>query len=185
MQKTIGTVAVIALAATAGWRFLRRRSRRPAGEPNRRPVRVIARTDRPPSGIQSPHFALDVAGFPQALAKRGCELRPLRGRGLPKKPITGIAGCCARTASGHAAEKANDLTSSHIRPKLKGGIVPAQTRTLIGLKLGVKTVAACTANVADGSCMDGARGEEESDYQRSVRCGHVFGLLMRPFGRWP
>jgi hypothetical protein len=41
-----------------------------------------------------------------------------------------------------AAEKANELTSPHIRSKLRGSIVSAQTSTLIGGKIGIKTIAA-------------------------------------------
>ena len=67
--------------------------------------------DRPPSpavGHIPPHVfdchiaALDEAGFAQALAKRA-DIWALAGSHVLSNPITGIAGCCARAASGHAA----------------------------------------------------------------------------------
>jgi len=48
-----------------------------------------------------------------------------------------------------AAEKRNELTSPHIRTKLRDSIVSAQTSTLIGAETGTKTIAQGTANVAD------------------------------------
>ena len=39
---------------------------------------------------------------------------------LRRTPITGIAGCCARAASGHAAappKKRDELTPLHVRPQ--------------------------------------------------------------------
>ena len=47
--------------------------------------------------------AFDIAGFTQATAERTARLgRSFRPR-LVRNPTTGIAGCCARAASGHAA----------------------------------------------------------------------------------
>ena len=49
-------------------------------------------------------LALDIAGFAQALAERAQTVRGTRPADSPlRNPITGIAGCCARAASGHAA----------------------------------------------------------------------------------
>jgi hypothetical protein len=45
-------------------------------------------------------LALDEACFLQALAERGHQVSGIVSR---RKLITGIAGCCARAASGHAA----------------------------------------------------------------------------------
>ena len=48
--------------------------------------------------------ALDIAGFAQALAERAPDgARTGQAIRLPRNPITGIAGCCARAAIGHAA----------------------------------------------------------------------------------
>ena len=47
-------------------------------------------------------LALDVAGFAEAFAERGHIARGGIGRAVWTNPITGIAGCCARAASGHA-----------------------------------------------------------------------------------
>ena len=47
--------------------------------------------------------ALDITRFFQPLAKPSRQWRiSFKGFSLFKNPITGIAGCCARAASGHA-----------------------------------------------------------------------------------
>ena len=47
-------------------------------------------------------LSLDIAGFAQSLAERGHKrLQTGRASVLPRKPITGIAFCCARKADGH------------------------------------------------------------------------------------
>ena len=49
-------------------------------------------------------LALDIAGLLQALAKRAhAGPRTSSADAASRNPITGIAGCCARAASGHAA----------------------------------------------------------------------------------
>src|SRR5262245_12911373 len=49
-------------------------------------------------------LALDVAGFANALPECGQIARARSASAeLLRNPITGIAGCCARAASGHAA----------------------------------------------------------------------------------
>ena len=57
-------------------------------------------------------LAFDVAGLVQALAECGQGARPAHRRVGLRNPITGIAGCCARAASGHrrrAAEQRDEL----------------------------------------------------------------------------
>ena len=100
-MKTIGIVVVAALAANAAGVPSRRRSRPPDGEPVRPPAPAIDRSVLCPAVFDCDVLAFDVSGFAQALA----ECAPVRtvGDALPRNPITGIAGCCARAASGHAA----------------------------------------------------------------------------------
>ena len=81
-----------------------RQSPRPGGEPDRPPAPADGRTGRPPSDIRSPrsgprHSRLrpDLDGTRARAARTRSAEAPLRN------PITGIAGCCARAASGHAA----------------------------------------------------------------------------------
>jgi hypothetical protein len=50
-----------------------------------------------------------------------------------------------------AAEKANELTSPHIRTQAQGSALYRQTGTLIGLKPASKPLPQCTTNVGDGS----------------------------------
>jgi hypothetical protein len=50
-----------------------------------------------PTVLDGHILALDIARFLETLVK------PLSGDKVDMKPITGIAGCCARAASGHAA----------------------------------------------------------------------------------
>jgi hypothetical protein len=45
---------------------------------------------------------LDITGLVEGCAKRGNLGRGINCRAAAEKPITGIAGCCARAASGHA-----------------------------------------------------------------------------------
>ena len=70
------------------------------GRQRRQTVGLILR----PAIFDRDVLALDIACFLQALAE--CESRRVgdRQRCQPcRNPITGIAGCCARAASGHAA----------------------------------------------------------------------------------
>ena len=57
-------------------------------------------------------LAVDVARFVQALAKRGHVVAYAPGDALLRNPITGIAGCCARAASGHAAAPPSSVMNS-------------------------------------------------------------------------
>ena len=101
--KTIGIVAVAAFAARR-----RREARRgdhgdltadQIGRQRRQPVVLTLR----PAVFDRDVLALDEAGFLQALAERRHDVRVRRAIVPLRNPITGIAGCCARAASGHAA----------------------------------------------------------------------------------
>jgi hypothetical protein len=48
-------------------------------------------------------LALDKAAFGQSLAESDEEVHGILRRGELRKPTIGIAGCCARAASGHVA----------------------------------------------------------------------------------
>ena len=84
-------------------RCCRRQSRSPDGEPARPPAPAVDRIAFCPAILDRDVLAFDVAQFAQALAKRRDMSRTCPQRCPPlRKPITGIAGCCARAASGHA-----------------------------------------------------------------------------------
>ena len=111
-MKTIGIVAVAALAASAAGR--RRRNDHghlPANQFRRHRRQPIILTLRP--AVFDRHvLALDDSRF---RPDRG-GTRPRRcarlGRPPLRKPITGIAGCCARAASGHAAAPPSSVMNS-------------------------------------------------------------------------
>ena len=97
-----------------------RRSRRPGGEPGRPPTPAADRLILGPAVLDRDVLALDKAGFLQALAKSAQTVRiAVRAIWLLRNPTTGIAGCCARAASGHATaappRSADELASPHIR----------------------------------------------------------------------
>jgi hypothetical protein len=48
-------------------------------------------------------LTIEVPGLVQAFVKRGNVSANVEADALCRNPITGIAGCCARAASGHAA----------------------------------------------------------------------------------
>ena len=57
----------------------------------------------PPSDIRSPRCGPRRSRFRSALDETRPRSRVTRRRATLRNPITGIAGCCARAASGHAA----------------------------------------------------------------------------------
>ena len=81
-----------------------RRSRPPDGEPDRPPAPAVDRIGPRPSGIRSlrsgPRHSQLLSGPGGMRAQRGAYRS---ASALLRNPITGIAGCCARAASGHAA----------------------------------------------------------------------------------
>ena len=83
-------------------------------------------------------LALDEAGFFQAMAKGGGEVRDLTSAALRKKPTTGIAACCACAASGHRRHPTYDAEKfppPHVRSSGSAtSIVTAKTNDLEGLK---------------------------------------------------
>ena len=56
-----------------------------------------------PAVLDGDVAALDIARFGEALVKRGNTRRPPRSGNTSQHADHGIAGCCARAASGHAA----------------------------------------------------------------------------------
>ena len=116
MLKTIGMVVVAALAASAAACCRRGDDGDPTadqvGRQFRQAIVVIVR----PAVFDRHVAALDVAGFAQALAE--CR-HAICGRRRPtrrsRNPITGIAGCCARAASGHAAALPSPAMNSRRR----------------------------------------------------------------------
>ena len=96
---TMGMVVVAALAANA--------AEGPAasddydlsanqfGRQRRQPIVLTLR----PAVFDRNVLALDIAGLLQALSKSAQTVREASGMGV-RNPITGIAGCCARAASG-------------------------------------------------------------------------------------
>ena len=103
ITKTIGIVVVAALAASAAGGAAARddHGHLTADQIGRQCRQSIILTLRP--AIFDRHIlALDIAGFAQALAERVNEVQRILGDPLLRNPITGIAGCCARAASGHA-----------------------------------------------------------------------------------
>ena len=101
MRKTIGIVVVAALAASTA-ASVKRRSRPPDGQPIRRRAPAIDILIFRPAVFDRHVLALDK---PASFRPDGMqpELRARPRRHPLSKPITGIAGCCARAASGHAA----------------------------------------------------------------------------------
>ena len=57
-------------------------------------------------------LALDIAGLIQTLVKGSQHGHVALGRSALMYPTTGIAGCCARAASGHAAAAPSAATNS-------------------------------------------------------------------------
>ena len=60
--------------------------------------------------------ALDPAEFAQPLHEGADPMAVERGVLAPRNPITGIAGCCARAASGHAAAAPPSSVMNSRRP---------------------------------------------------------------------
>ena len=80
-----------------------RRSRPPVGEPGRPPVPGTDHLTLRPAVFDRHVAALDIANFAQSLAKRAHAFADRLGRARIRNPITGIASCCARATTGHAA----------------------------------------------------------------------------------
>ena len=80
-----------------------RRSPRRFGEPNRPPAPATDRIDPPPSDIRSPRSRLRHSQLLSGPGESRAAVHALSGDWPLRNPITGIAACCARAASGHAA----------------------------------------------------------------------------------
>ena len=104
-MNTMGIVAVAAFAASTGTEPPQSQRSRPpsANQIGRHRWQPIVLTLRPP--VFDRHvLAPDIADFLQAMAERSYEMRAMAPAML-RNPITGIAGCCALAASGHAAAR--------------------------------------------------------------------------------
>ena len=77
-------------------------------------------------------LTFDIAGLLQALTECGHTKARAAAGGPPlRKPITGIAGCCARAASGHAAAPPSSVMNSRRftrSPRRRAGSVRAVFR---------------------------------------------------------
>ena len=100
----MGIVVVAALAANAETAPPRRRdhgdpSANQFGRQRRQPIDLTFG----PAVFDRDVLALDIADLLEALAESAQTIRNASGEKLLRNPITGIVGCCARAASGHAA----------------------------------------------------------------------------------
>ena len=135
MLNTIGNVGVAATAGrTAGappTATMTATFRRTKFGRNRRQSIVL--TVRPVE-IDGDVLALEEANFFQAIAERGNEMAHGAAEPLHMNPITGIAGCCARAASGHLAaappssvmnsRRHHSITSSARASTVAGRVTP-------------------------------------------------------------
>ena len=105
---TVKTMGIVVVAALGRERHRGAFDRDDHGDP---PANQFGRQRRQPielslgPAVFDRHvLALDIAALLQALAKYAQIVRVRRVRRCgARNPITGIAGCCARAASGHAA----------------------------------------------------------------------------------
>ena len=101
-MKTMGIVVVAALAATpSGASDRGDHGDLPAdqfGRQRRQPIHLILG----PAVFDRHVLALDIAGVFQALTKCAQTVAYVSGDAGWRNPITGIVGCCARAAIGHA-----------------------------------------------------------------------------------
>ena len=116
MPKTMGIVEVARFAAIAEGS---------AAEPDQQlhpaATRSDARAGKPvvlaarPAIFDGNVLAFDKAGLAQALAECSEQVDGILSGDLPLiHPITGIAGCCARAASGHAAAPPRRVMNSRV-----------------------------------------------------------------------
>ena len=90
-----------------------RRSRPPGGEPDRPPAPATDRIDPPPSGIRSRRCGPRRSRLRSGLGgTRPRDAGSVEATPLLRNPITGIVGCCARAASGHAAAPPSSVMNS-------------------------------------------------------------------------
>ena len=103
VMKTIGIVVVAALAASAPTALNAAITARLAGRPARPRAPAADPADCRPSGTRSRRCGRRrsrLRSAPAGTRRRGPRVRAVLAL---RKPITGIAGCCARAASGQAA----------------------------------------------------------------------------------
>ena len=136
--------------------------------------------------------ALDVAGFVQALAERAHDGPSNRsGDVLPRNPTTGIAGCCARAAIGHAAAappEQREIPAAACLPRGSGdSIVSAQTSALIGLKPASRLQYEMLADVRFGSwpCKNSLGAGRSGLREWGLRFSGQFALIAAMSGWMP
>ena len=85
-----------------------------------------------PAEVDEDILPLYIAGLPQSLAKRGNQVRERSGRPAVQKPNDRLLLRTRRDRpSGHAAEKGDEIASSHCRPQGRG---PRKDRVNVGLR---------------------------------------------------
>ena len=99
----MGIVVVASLAANAEAKFPCDDYRDPSANQFGRQRRQSVVLALCPAGYDGHVLALDIAGFFQALVEYAQRSTYVSSDAGWRNPITGIAGCCARAASGHAA----------------------------------------------------------------------------------
>ena len=100
--KTIGIVAVAAFAASAAGACRRGDHGHLAADRSAANAGSRSYWSSSPAVLDRHVLALDIAGFVQAFAECRHIMRSARATRLLRNPTTGIAGCCARAASGQA-----------------------------------------------------------------------------------
>ena len=109
LWKTIGIVVVAAFAARAGGAAGGGNHGHLAAHQIGRQRRQLIDFDRPPSCIDRDVLAFVISRLRSSPDGSGHEVRLVRPADvLLSNPITGIAGCCARAASGHGGCRAAD-----------------------------------------------------------------------------
>ena len=103
---------VAAFAASAEGIPPVRQSRPPDDEPDRLPMPAADRIGPPPSDIRSRHCGPQHSRSRPGLAGTRANGGRRSGESLLRNPITGIAGCCARAASGQAAAPPSRVMNS-------------------------------------------------------------------------
>ena len=102
-MKTIGIVVVAAFAASAAGIAIRDNHGHLSANQIGRQCRQSIVLVFCPTVFDRHVAAFDIAGFTQPWRNARTRSAYTSGDPLLRNPITGIAGCCARAASGHAA----------------------------------------------------------------------------------
>ena len=138
LPNTIGIVVVAALAPEP--HCCRRRSRPLASQSIQRPERVTDRYDRPPTGIRSRRSGRRRSPLPSGPGETRRPVCATSASGaLRRNPTTGIAGCCARAASGQpaVAPPSSVINSRRFMLPLPGASGMSHLAQIIALRQGV------------------------------------------------